>query len=181
MRPKNLRKITTSFGRAYDRSKRYEQRKKDWQTEFFAACTQAIQRERRLPRKSVVTNESSDWVKEQNPGWRIIDSDNRFTYLLEKDPNLVPYTYINPDTKMVYQRGTQESGPSLDEERLKDENPDLYNEVTETQRVVKDPSTWTEDQMEQIQPYLIPGTIKAKLIPPRKAKAEELDSLEEIS
>lgn len=173
MRPKNLRRITTKFGRAYDRSKRYEQRKKDWQAEFFAACTQSVIRERRLPKKYVIASDKITALRD-NPGWRCL-MDQGDTFLLERDPNLIPYTYINPDDGMVYARGTQESGPSLDDERLQEEDPDLWNEITETVRVVKDPSTWTEEQKAAVQDYMIPGTIKARLVPPRKAKPEELE------
>ena len=173
MRPKNLRTITTKFGRAYDRSKRYDQRKKDWQAEFFAACTRSVIRERRLPQKVV---EEADWDGGQYPGWRLIGYTEDDRVLIERDPDLVSYTYVNPDDGMVYQRGTQESGPSLDDERLKEAAPDLYDEITETVRVVKDPSTWTEEQLAAVQEYMIPGTIKARLVPPRKAKPEELEN-----
>lgn len=178
MRPKNLRRITAKFGRAYDRSKKFDQRKKDWQTEFFAACTQAVQRERRLPMKSVVAPDEAAALQ-LNPGWRVImDDPLEGTYLIEKDPDLIPYTYVNPDDGMVYQRGTTESGPSLDDERLKEQNPDLYDEITHTVTVIKDPSTWTEEQLAAVQDYMIPGTIKARLVPPRKAKPEELEANE---
>ena len=179
MRPKNLRRITAKFGQAYDRSKKYEERKKNWQTEFFAACTQTIQRERRLPRRTVAAPDKATALK-MNPGWRVImDDPIEGTYLLEKDPALVPYTYINPDDGMVYQRGTQESGPSLDDERLQEEDPDLWYSITKMERVVKDPSTWTEEQLAAVQPYMIPGSIKARLVPPRKAKPEELEQHEQ--
>jgi hypothetical protein len=123
-------------------------------------------------------------ILQQHPGWRIIDShsiDGNHVYLIERDPNLVPYTYVNPDDGMVYARGTQESGPSLDDERLKEEDPALYDEITEPVRVVKDPSTWTEEQLAAVQAYMIPGSIKARLVPPRKAKPEELEACESQS
>lgn len=177
MRPKNLRTITRKFGRAYVQSKEYDNRKKNWQQEFFDACTQAVQRERRLPRKTVTTLDGREWVLQHHPGWRIVQQDDdEINFVIERDPALIRYTYINPDDGMVYERGTQEAGPSLDDERLQEEDPDLWYEITKTVRVVRDPSTWTEEQRAAVEEYMIPGEIKARLVPPRKAKPEELEN-----
>jgi hypothetical protein len=174
-----LIRITKLFGEAYSVSKQADKNKKLMQTEFFKAIDDALSEEVRA-HKTVVVPEGQDvweYVKRLYPGWRIFKQDgNRVE--VERDPTLMRYTFVNPMDKMVYARTTVEEGPSLDEELLREEDWWLWWEISDSLRQVKDPSTWTPDQMERAGKFLVPGSIKSKLVPPRAAKPEELEGLE---
>lgn len=175
--------ITKLFGEAYDVAKRADGNKNLMKGEFFSAIDEILEEERR-PHKTVNVPEgekAENYVKRYYPGWRIFltaDEDGGHVEI-ERDPALMRYTFVNPEDKLVYARTTVEEGPSLDEEALAAEDPDLWAEITEPVRQVKDPSTWTPDQIERASKYMVPGAIKAKLVPPRPAKPEELEGLEE--
>lgn len=180
MKPEELdiTEVTEDFGEIYSTSKEWEKLKKTAQEIFFKAATQERSKER-LPRMSVVTLEGPKWIEDHYPGWRIIDSDDGMSvpggtfYLLEEDPSLMEYVFTNPDDGMVYKRSRTEGGARLDDERLKEEDPDLFEEIsewTEPTQVIRDKSTWTDEQAARIKPYLLPGKVGVKLEPPRVAK-----------
>lgn len=176
----DLNYITQLFGDAYDVSKRADKNKKLMQSEFFKAIDEVLELEAR-PHKSIILPEGADagdYVKRYYPGWRIFREEGDRVEI-ERDPSLMRFTYVNPENEMVFARTTVEEGPSLDEEALVAEDPDLWVEISEPTRQVKDPSTWTPDQIERVQKYMVPGAVKAKLVPPRAAKPEELEGLEE--
>lgn len=178
----DLTYITKLFGEAYDVSKQADENKKDMKNVFFKALDEILEDEAR-PHKIVVVPEgedSSDYVKRLYPGWRIFRAtDDPQRVEIERDPSLMRYTFINPTDKRVYARTTVEAGPSLDEEKLQREDPELWDEISEWVPQVKDPSTWTPDQIERASRFMIPGKITTKLVPPRDATDEELAEFEE--
>jgi hypothetical protein len=50
--------------------------------------------------------------------------------LIEEDPALLPFTYVNWLDKMVYGRDTVRQATQLDDERLRNEDPDLWEEIS---------------------------------------------------
>ena len=83
------------------------------------------------------------YVKQFHPGWRVVDPGSKeFTYIIEEDPSFKKFVYVNHDDWNVYRRNVSQAGPSLDNERLKDEDPELWKRISVSKvqrvRVLKD-------------------------------------------
>lgn len=217
-----LDRLTKRFDTAYQRRNKYENQLKERQVEMFQAFTKDITGTA-LARKSVQHPEGLDgievlhWIKTNHPGWRFLSSPSAgSTYIvLEEDPTVKKFTWINHATGRVYGRTYAEGSPTLDDDRLKRDDPDLWERVSswsepwwslvrgaiksqtsmpwsdaaldaatdgylreqDVQRVVKDPATLSDTELSALQPYLSPGKLTVRLVPPRDAKPEELEDL----
>lgn len=173
----DMKSLTEQFGKAYFKAKKAKTVSEDLKKKFFDLATEELQ-QRRLPQKTIDVPDMDtvpEFVRRYHPGWRL-KSFSQGVAVIERDPACIPHSYVNPTDGMLYQRGIQESGPSLDEEKLIAECPQLWKAITKPVREVKDPSTWTPMQRKKVEPYMVPGTIIPKLIAPRPAKPEELES-----
>ena len=90
---------------------------------------------------------------------------------------------VNHDDGNIYRRNISQAGPSLDDERLKQENPKLWKRITEERevpatvvRALKDLETLPDKDLAAMQEYFVPGPMTVKLDAPRKAKPDELDA-----
>lgn len=125
--------VTEDFGEIYTLAKEWEDLRVKAQKTFFRLATQEKAKER-LPQKVVDVPEDEDllaWIGVHHPGWNIIDvNEDETKLILERDPSLMEYVFTNPNDGLVYKRSEVESGPQLDIDRLKEEDPDLYDEIT---------------------------------------------------
>jgi hypothetical protein len=210
-----IERATRLFGKAYHRSKRAETEKSKRQAQFFAAATDSnahqVLGQRLIPVPADNTGEGiKTHLQRFHPGWRYVSQDEH-NILIEEDPALLKFQYINLTDGYVYGRTIVEPGPSLDDEQLRAEQPELWSEISfwpepwytlvsdalriwtpsvtrreidlflerfftnkGIPRTLSDPSSWTEEQVEQVSQYMVPGPITTRLVPPRKATPEEL-------
>lgn len=138
----DLNKVTKRFGSAYDRNKKA----KDWLTKqqktFFNALTEDLESQTLARQVILLPTGASpvEYVKQHYPGWRITnhavyDTANNVEYIptvvIEEDPALLKHEWINHETGYVYGRTFADGSPSLDDERLKSDNPALWAKITE--------------------------------------------------
>lgn len=177
-----LASITQTLGTYHSDKARAERQLQKARTQFFDTINQALG-ERRLATRlidlpSVDPDRVEGWVKLHYPGWRIqsIRPDEK-QLAIEEDPAFKPFTFVNPVDGKVYSRQISQGGPSVDDERLRQENPELYMRVTRlpTERELRPVSEMKPDDFAALEPYLIPDKLTPKLAAPRKAKPEELE------
>lgn len=183
----DLAAITTKLGSAHATSKKAEKELKESRSEFFEAIDEEILETETLARQTIVVPDELDetsYIKQFFPGWRLVDpGSKKNTYIIEEDPAFKKFVYVNHDDGQVYRRNVSQAGPSLDDDRLKAEDPELWEKITEVQivpqqevRVLKDLDTIPNAQLAAMQEYFVPGGMTVKLDAPRKAKPDELDA-----
>lgn len=183
----DLAVITTKLGSAHATSKKAEKELKESRSEFFVAVDDEIVENETLARQTISVPEGLDaeaYVKQFHPGWRVVDSGSKaHTYIIEEDPAFKKFVYVNHEDGNVYRRNVSQAGPSLDDDRLKEENPELWKRITEVKvvprqrvRVLKDLETVSNKDLAEMQEYFVPGPMTVKLDAPRKAKPDELDA-----
>jgi hypothetical protein len=95
--------------------------------------------------------------------------------LLRERPEYKSFTFVNKKDGQAYTRQISEGAPILDDEALKENDPELYKEITKTETVVIPVEEMTPAQLQKIEDYVYPGKLTVKLGSPRKAKPEELE------
>jgi hypothetical protein len=176
MNPKTI-KIARRFVYAYTKFKSAENVKNAVKNDFFTAITEELKsgplarRTIKLPDLPWIEQES--WVKQHHPGWILINS-VKDRGIIKQDPSLMKFSIVI-DGK-VWGRNSSESGPSLDEDRLKAEDPQLYKKVTRPVRILKDQNKLTTGQWIMLQEYMTPGPVTVKVAPPRKVQPEDLEN-----
>lgn len=200
-----LERIANDFGDAYLSAKEAESDKKSLQKELFSAFNNLVEPARKTVDCPYWDNEMiENWVKQYHPGWVIIDIGDDEKILLEEDPALMAYSYTAQDG-MVYGRSQVNGSPMLDDERLRKEDPTLYESITTYPepwfslvqgamgyvsedavgmatvakyldeqglgRALKPIDTLTDEQLQALQEYMVPGRVSVKLTPPKVAKS----------
>lgn len=186
----DLKQITTDLGSTHKNSKELEKKLKDYRAKFFEAIDETILSSETLAQQTVsipegwTSVEVVAYVKSFYPGWRAIESDcnleGGIDVLIEEDPSFKKFTYVNHDDGNVYRRNVSQAGPSLDDARLKAEDPKLWERITETKMqkvtVLREIDSLPNDDLAAMQEYFVPGPMTVKLDAPRKAKPDELDA-----
>lgn len=215
--------ITKRLGVAYKKWKGGETEKDKVRKEFWAAIEEAATAE---PEEKLVEIDPDDfpdgngeddllgeYIAREYPAWDLDEYQQngagRIEAILILKPEFKAMTYVNPDDGMVYQRQFVNGSPVLDDERLQDEQPDLWIEITEIPNYefivallpsehdgADDVQTWIDERWDGprtlksldslpdetlalVQPYIHPGKPSVKLAAPRKAKPEELEGVVE--
>lgn len=185
-----LQQITKQLGTAHKKKSEGEKELKESRSKFFVAIDEEIVSTETLAQQTISVPEGVDvttYVKVFHPGWRPFESDctldGGIDVLIEEDPSFKKFVYVNHEDGQVYRRNVSEGGPSLDDDRLKAENPKLWKRITQekeipaqTVRVLKDLETLPDKDLAAIQEYFVPGLMTVKLDAPRKAKPDELDA-----
>jgi len=136
-RQPNLTKITNAFERAYNSAEKASQRKVVAQAKFFSAIDQVL--EGKVRKQQLVDLEDSGYdgddpvsfISRQYPGWRLVSvNDDGLQAVIEEDPKFMKFSFVNKENSRVYQRTNTQAGSSLDNERLREENPELWDQVT---------------------------------------------------
>lgn len=182
----NLSEVTTRLGKSYTRWRAEEKAKDKAKREFFDLVNEELA-ESELAEKICVIRATDQAKAEErasleNPGW-IIDAsmkedENTYAFILKEDPAFRSYVYVNPDDRRVYTKTVVSGSVILDNERLREEDPALYEQVTytpEPERKIKPLSELTDIQAALLQEYMYEGKPVIKLLSPRRAKPEELE------
>lgn len=178
--PQTLDEITDELVDSYNTFKDAEKEKDKDRLKFFKACDVEVQGD--LARMTIEIPEGDsepldieEFVKVFHPGWRLVEG-RAATAVIEEDPSSKPYVHINRKLGMVIKREVSQGGPSLDDERLKREDPDLWKRISKPTRVLKSTDKISDKDIGAMSEYLVPGKMTAKLAAPRKAKPDELDA-----
>lgn len=88
-----------------------------------------------------------------------------------------PFEYVNKQDGMIYSRQISKAAPSLDDDRLREEDPELWEQITyipEPQRTLRPLEDLSPEQLAKVGEYLVAGKVTTKLSAPKKAKPEDL-------
>lgn len=143
---KKLNEITKELGESHEFKVYYDVNLKENRQEFFDAVTQHIEKlplsTKTVPYpdlESLGFKGMDEWVKIYHPGWKVAsvqlesDSDSPpVRIILAQDPSLVKFTWYNPEDNKVYQRNVIEEAPSLDDESLAQDHPDVWWRISES-------------------------------------------------
>jgi len=177
---------TTRLGELYRQWKEAEKAKNQAKEKWFRAVTEELEQE--IPAQVVERVEATDdeqalrVAQRRFVRYRVVDvarvSDTEYDVVLEEDAALKPFTYVNKSDGNVYRRDVVEGSPTLDDEGVREELPELWNEITEevTERRLKPLDQLTPEQAEALRPYIAMPKPQVKLGAPRPAKPEELDA-----
>jgi len=190
--PNNLQQITKQLGSAHKKKSEGEKELKASRAQFFEAIDQEILSTQTLAQQTIeVPEDAADQeallrhVAVFYPGWQLgevvpsVWADGLPSeIIIEENPAFKKFVYVNHEDGNVYRRNVSEGGPSLDDERLKAEDPALWKRITTTKavRVLKDMDTLPDKDLAAVQEYFVPGSMTVKLDAPRKAKPDELDA-----
>jgi hypothetical protein len=135
-----LNEICDDLCDAYFIKKDAEKEQAQLRVEFF---NKATEESASLPLAQKVYFSSindPEQVQKYNPGWRILDTQKvkgghpAWKFSLEEDPAFKEYVHIvkrNSNFGYHIKRSIVSGSPVLDDERLKDEQPDLWHNITE--------------------------------------------------
>ena len=119
------------------------------------------------------------FVERNYPAWRIIGSgslsrpngqDASVSVLIEEDPRYKELSYVHPELNLEFRRQVSQGQVTLDDEVLQEEDPELWEEITEERRVPKDLDQLTAEQVAKLAAYLIRSKPTVKLAAPKKPK-----------
>jgi hypothetical protein len=183
-----LDEITKQLGTAHRAKSAAENDLKVSRSKFFEAIDEEILENETLAQQTIEIpdGEEDDVVQHIRifyPGWQFVSEGADGEVVIEEDPSFKKFVYINHEDGYVYRRNVSQAGPSLDDDRLKAENPKLWKRITQEEeipakvvRVLKDLETLPDKDLAAMQEYFVPGSMTVKLDAPRKAKPDELDA-----
>jgi len=182
----NLDTVTEQLATAYKGWKSGEKAKNKLRDEFFEAVDSQITNGNLAEKYSSVDApdelSARDRFKKQNPTWVITEirkgEGDVWEAALTENPEFVAFTYVNKDLGVVFQKQVSSGSVYIDDERLAEENPDLYEDVTfvpEPERRLKDLESLPPNLLAKLADYIYEGRPTVKLAAPRKAKDEELE------
>lgn len=177
-----LTDLTRKLGEVYTEAKKWDAQKFEYRKKFFELADkfQGV-----LAEKVVLVNADSlvDAIQEAEKlyaGWTPLSATqvkNGFDVHLKEDPKYKPFSYVNPDDNMVYQKQVVAGPVLLDDEKFKKDYPDLYEIVThvpEPKRELRPLEELSDAQISILQEYVYEGKPTIKLAAPRKVKENEL-------
>lgn len=197
---KSLNEITSNLGINHQVQKEAQKELKKSRDEFFETATATLAKSS-LATKTISIPEGQDsieWVRKWYPGWRItgINFPDQNQILIDEDPSLMKFVWANKEDGYFYQRTVSQASPSLDDEALEKEEPEVWKRNSKPDpvaeywanyflglgsifhkdlpQVIKPQEEWLTEDLDVISRYIIPGPISVTLQAPRKAKAGEL-------
>lgn len=179
----DLEKVTSELGKNHKEFKTAEKKKNESRKEFFELANEAHEEEE-TSFVVIFAPTLEDAQAEIERRFSMCDvvaatgSDGEYSFELRTKDEFRPFTYVNHADGMVYKKQIAYGPLHLDEERLLEDDPELYERVTyvpEPERQMKDPDDIDQDDFARLSDYLYSGKPTVKLASPRKAKPEELD------
>lgn len=179
--------ITSRLGRAHKAWKDAEKEKNQHRERFFRAVREEFEQE--LAPQSVeqveATSEEQAWriAQRRFHRYRIVDiqqdddDSDKWNVILEEDPEYRSYQHVNPEDGQVYSKIVSEGAPYLDDDTLRDENPELWERITQpiTTRQMKPLDSLSPEDVAAMQPYITAPKPTIRLGNPRPARPEELE------
>lgn len=174
-----LDQITKDLGIQYEVSKTAAAELATKKSEFFTAIDEEVAATETLAQQTITVPdvEEEDVVKHIKifyPGWRYVEEHDDGGVLIEEDLAYKKFVHVNQEDGKLYRRNVSQAGPSLDDERLQQEDPALWKRITKPARVLKDLDKVPNKDLAAMQAYFVPGKMIVKLDAPRQAKPEEL-------
>jgi hypothetical protein len=179
-----LNDVTRRLGENYDLYKEYEKAKNRLRDQFFERVTEELAEE--VPPQIIAEYEGDEeqalrQAQRQYVRHKVISTEKTkggYKVILEEDPAFRPFEYVNPSDGRVYRRSVVAGSPSLDDDALQEENPELWHSITEVvvKRELKPLEDLTPEQVAELQPYITMPEPQVKLTAPRRATQEELDN-----
>jgi hypothetical protein len=181
-----LENLSIRYYQMNERAKEYEQEKAQARNEFLNAVTSVVEDEVQPYSSERVSARSEEEClricSRMYRRHRVISvqetkDPGEWDVLLEPDPALQPYSYVNRADGKVYSRIIAEGSPYLDDESLRDEKPDLWQQITveETTRVLKPLEELPAEVLAELEPYITMPEPQVRMGAPRKATLEELE------
>ena len=178
----NLDTITKELGTRYEVSKTAAAELAAKKGDFYTAIDAEIIKTTTLAQQTITVPDAEEedvvkHIKTFYPGWRYVEEHDDGGVLIEEDPAFKKFVHVNPEDGKLYRRNISQEGPSLDDERLQQEDPALWKRITKPARVLKPFYTVSNKDLAALQAYLVPGKMTVKLDAPRAAKPEELGDI----
>lgn len=199
-----LEEVCTKLGKAHKAQKEEKDNLENGRNEFFTLATETLEKTT-LAKMVVEWPEGVDpleYTSRYYPGWRAVKLVDHKVQL-EEDPALKKFVFVNPVDGKVYQRNAIQGQPQLDDELLREKDPDLWIRITDVEnrawlgnllyemnvepdeideilitydapRVLKPADELDPEDLAAITDYLVPSPITLRLESPRKATDEEL-------
>lgn len=187
-KPRTLEDVTAELGDADERWKGGEEDRNARKSEFFTLATEALKAQT-LAQKTVSVGEfdsipeAETWISRHYPTWRLVDielldDESDVVAILEENPELQEFVYTNPRDGKTYKRQIVSGSSLIDEEQLREEDPELWERITFTPE--PEPQIKTNDDIEpkdlaKMQRYMYVGKPQVKLPAPKKAKEQSDD------
>src|SRR5208282_5423416 len=156
----NLDTITKELGTRYEVSKTAAAELAAKKSDFYTAIDAEIIETTTLAQQTVAPpkdfGEPETYVKVFYPGWYVIE-ENEEGILIEEDPAFKKFVHVNLEDGKLYRRNVSQEGPSLDDERLQQEDPALWKRITKPARVLKPFDTVSNKDLAALQAYFVPG------------------------
>lgn len=188
-RRKNILTTVTRLGKRYDQWKKYEGKKNEEKDEFFELAT-AQEAQKTLATKTVEISparseeEARSYLAKYYPRWNVsglLEGEEEGLFVkaaIEENPAFKDAVVVNPRDGRVYARSVVDGPALLDDERLKAEDLALYESIT-FKTPWDEQILWPLDQLSEekigaLTDYIYHDKPRIKLLPPRKAKPEEL-------
>jgi len=172
----DLDTLTKHYSKHHTAKKNAESKLKKYKEKFNEAATKALE-EKDLAQKTVVLPldcNPTEWVAKWHPGWRVVEwLSGHHLVIREEDPAFLKFSYVNPETGLKYERNVVQAGPSLDDEALVQDHPDVWERITEMRRVLRSFDDMDDNDLAIVSKYLVPGPINPRMESPREAKSDE--------
>jgi hypothetical protein len=179
---KELAELTQKLGVVYTEAKKWDTQKSEYRKKFFELADKfqgALAEKIVLVTADSLANAIVE-AEKTYASWTPLSATQvkgGFDVHLKEDPKYKPFSYVNSDDNMVYQKQVVAGPVILDDERLKKDNPTLYEEVTympEPKRELRPLNELSDEQIVILQDYIYEGKPVVKLAAPRKIKEDEL-------
>ena len=174
--------ITKKLGQAHAESKKWDKIKSECRLEFFKEISSQHQvlAEKIIFVEAKNLAEATQLADKHHPTWTALSAvqvDGGFDVRIKENPEYAPFSFINEEDGMVYQKQVVSGPVMFDDERFKEDHPDLYHVVThipEPKRELRPLEDLSDEQINILQEYVYEGKPVIKLAAPRKAKEDEL-------
>jgi hypothetical protein len=194
---RTLLDATSDLGIHYKKWKSEEKEKNTFKDEFFDLVTVLVQGDDyELEEKLVLTDAPDEdsarkhfamyypryLIDEIRPAdERITEGLGNWEAILTENPEYISWQYINPDDGMVYTKSVQDGSLMLDDERLAEEDPILYEslfwDAPWGDRMMMPLDKLSPTKFSKIKRFVYNAKPQVKLLAPRKAKADELEAI----
>ncbi len=182
---KKLQRIAKSFGALHAKKKHIDTELDRLKREFAESITFT---DEELGRQTLwyAGSDPEAFIQTQYPKWSLVKKDRmdngEWRLLIQENPLLKSFLFVNPDDKKVYQRTVAEGVPQPDLEKLREQDVELYLRVTYQPTVPRDlraASDISEEDWAKLSEFFLPPKLTPRMEAPRDAKPEELEGLDE--
>lgn len=181
-----LNDVTSMLGSQYRAWKAAEKRKDELKKDFFESVesTLSLETPAQTYEEIFASDDSlaAEKAEKKFPTFRVLSTleagEGVYRVVLEERIEFRPFVHINKDDGYVYQRQVTNGSPILDDDRLKAEDPDLWERISILPVPERELKPWNQidpEDIAKLSEYLYSGKPQVKLAAPRKAKPEELD------